>query len=199
MSSHNFAQRKIPSKSMAMGSHAEGHAHNHAPPTKSQEDSSPIVNGEDVELDSHHQRSRLAKPGSSSSAASLSKDSRLHHSSVSASNIKSPSDGQVRSTPPRSTSLTKLQSPALVKKMREPTRIEERGESPSDKPAHEDGESTVGSRPGSRLKHPSSGRTTPSNMARSGLQRPSSRLAKPGFSGPSASEEQGETDRQTVV
>jgi hypothetical protein len=92
--------------------------------------------------------------------------------------------------------MSKLQSPSLAKKSREPAKIEEKGETPSgsDVSTNEDAghEGGGGSRPGSRLKHPSSGRTTPSNMSRSGLQRPSSRLAKPGFSGPSAGEEQGE-------
>ena len=139
-----------------------------------------------MELDSVHQKSRLAKPGSSSAVSgSHSKESKLHHTSVSASNIKPGSEGHTRATPPRSTSLSKLQSPSLSTKLREPAKIEEKGEPLNDKQANEDGET---SRPGSRLKHPSSGRTTPSNMSRSGLQRPSSRLAKPGFTGP---EEQG--------
>ena len=140
-----------------------------------------------MEMDSNHPKSRLAKPGSGSTAGSHSKESKLHHASVSASNIQNGSDGHARATPNRSTSLSKLQSPALMKKMKEPTKIDEKGEGPSERPANEDGEMI--SRPGSRLKHPSSGRTTPSNMSRSGLQRPSSRLAKPGFSGPG--EEQG--------
>lgn len=193
-STHTFAQRRLPQKSAAGG---EGHAQNHTPST---EDSTPTVNGDDVELDSgsSHQKSRLAKPGSTAtSSIPHSKESKLHHSSVSASNIKAGSEGHTppRSLPARSTSLSKLQSPSLMKKSREPAKIEEKGEPPNDKSpneetAHEGGGS---SRPGSRLKHPSSGRTTPSNMSRSGLQRPSSRLAKPGFSGPSAAgDEQGE-------
>ena len=191
-STHTFAQRRLAHKSTAGG---EGHAPNHTP---SSEDTTPTVNGDDVELDSttSHQKSRLMKPGSTAnSSISHSKDSKLHHSSVSASNIR---EGHTppRLLPAKSTSLSKLPSPSLAKKSRDHAKIEERGETPSsdistnEDTAHEGGGA---SRPGSRLKHPSSGRTTPSNMSRSGLQRPSSRLAKPGFSGPSAgTDEQGE-------
>ena len=194
-STHTFGQRRPPHKSGAGG---EGSAQNHTPST---EDSTPAINGDDVELDSAstHQKSRLAKPGSGTTVANSiphSKDSKLHHSSVSATNIKGGSEGHTppRSLPARSTSLSKLQSPSLMKKLREPAKIEEKGETPSERPTNEDAghEGGGGSRPSSRLKHPSSGRSTPSNMSRSGLQRPSSRLTKPGFSGPSASEEQGE-------
>ena len=196
-STHTFAQRRLPHKSAAGG---ENHAPNHTP---SSEDSTPTVNGDDVEMDStsSHQKSRLMKPGSTANTSiPHSKDSKLHHSSASASNIKGGgSDGHTppRSLPARSTSLSKLQSPSLMKKSREPAKIEEKGEAPnssSDLTTNEDAahEGGVPSRPGSRLKHPSSGRTTPSNMSRSGLQRPSSRLAKPGFSGPSANDDQGE-------
>ena len=193
-STHTFAQRRLLHKSAAGG---ESHAPNHTP---SSEDPTPTVNGDDVELDSasSQQKSRLVKPGSTAnSSISHSKDSKLHHSSVSASNIKGGMEGHSppRSLPARSTSLSKLQSPSLMKKLKEPAKIEEKGEAPTsdistnEDTAHEGGGS---SRPGSRLKHPSSGRTTPSNMSRSGLQRPSSRLAKPGFSGPAGGDEQGE-------
>lgn len=193
-STHTFAQRRLPHKSTAGG---ENHAPNH---TSSSEDTTPTVNGDDVELDSTS-KSRLMKPGSTAnSSIPHSKDSKLHQSSVSASSIKGGlSEGHTppRSLPARSTSMSKLQSPSLSKKSREPAKIEEKGEAPigsdtsstNEDSAHEGGGA---SRPGSRLKHPSSGRTTPSNMSRSGLQRPSSRLAKPGFSGPSAAgDEQG--------
>ena len=188
-STHSFGQRRIPQKSMTTGSHVEGSTPNPTSSMKSQEDSSADVNGEDVELDSAstHQRSRLVKPAS----GSHSNESKLHHSSVSASNIKSGSESHANVTPPRSTSLSKLPSPSLMKKSREPAKIEEKGEPPGDKTSNEDGEVGGANRPGSRLKHPSSGRTTPSNTSRSGLQRPSSRLAKPGFSGNSGNEEQG--------
>lgn len=187
-STHSFGQRRMPQKST--GSHVEGPSQNHTPNMKSQDDSPAVVSGEAVELDSAstHQRSRLAKPSSSSHSG----ESKLHHSSVSASNIRNGSEGQARATPPRSTSLSKLQSPSILKKSREPAKIEEKGEPPSDKPTNEDGEVGGANRPGSRLKHPSSGRTTPSNMSRSGLQRPSSRLAKPGFGGGTGSEDHGE-------
>lgn len=192
-STHTFAQRRLPHKSTTGG---ENHAPNHTP---SSEDTTPTVNGDDVELDSTS-KSRLMKPGSTAnSSIPHSKDSKLHHSSVSASNIKGGvSEGHTppRSLPARSTSMSKLQSPSLSKKSREPAKIEEKGETPigsdtsstNEDAAHEGGGN---SRPSSRLKHPSSGRTTPSNMSRSGLQRPSSRLAKPGFSGPAAGDEQG--------
>lgn len=184
---HAIGQRKMLQKSMLSGPHGEGSASSHAHHSKSQDECAPVVNGDDIELDSAaaHQRSRLAKPNSSHS-----KESKLHHSSVSASNLKSGSESHAHATPPRSTSLSKLQSPAAVKKQREQVaKIEEMGEPLSDKHANEDSEVA---RPGSRLKHPSSGRTTPSNMSRSGLQRPSSRLTKPGFSGSGQNEEQGE-------
>lgn len=199
-STHSFGQRRNPYKSAAIGSHAESSTQGHTLTTETQ-GNTPVVNGIDVELDSSssHQKSRLAKPGSSATSTTSSSHSKLHHSSVSASNVKGGSDGHTHSIPSRSTSLSKLQSPSLMKKLKEPAKIEEKEEPPGDKPINKDGDAGGSGRPGSRLKQPSSGRSTPSNLSKSGLQRPSSRLTKPGFSGSATNEDQGMFSFDTVI
>lgn len=156
--------------------------------------------------------SKLSK-GSLYSSARPSEESPLHHSYSSAAN-QSGSTPKVspdpeeedkereRKGPTRSKSIprsgvSKLHSPAQFRKS-STTKAITKGEIPSELETKEVKPEDI-SRPQSRLKFPgsggcstpsNSGRSTPSSLSRTSIQRPSSRLSKPGFT----SDKPGHTD-----
>ena len=119
--------------------------------------------------------SRLTKHSSFSfgHGTHSAKDSRLHKPA--ASKGTTTAEEAESATPPSQTKLrslsgSKLQMP--THKNKEPASSASSGDAPEEQAANEP------HRPPSRLKFLGSGRSTPSNATRSGIQRPSSRLSK---------------------
>ena len=140
---------------------------------------------------------KLAKHSSFSFGHSSSKESRLLKPGASKGTTSA--EGAESATPPTQ---SKLRGPSGMSKLPGP-KGKESGSSGGKEAGSEagSGDAEEHFRPPSRLKFPGSGRSTPSNSNRSGIQRPSSRLSKKGsnsinnLEGAGQEEESGERMR----